>query len=59
MAIQNEKERDSNSNSPSKSSRRLSKMGLDWRKGLGKDNTGSDRTNSRVSVREVRWDSRS
>jgi len=38
----------------SKPNRRLSKMGLDWRK--GKD---VDRTPSRVSVREVRWDSRS
>jgi len=30
-------------------SRRLSKMGMDWRK-------GGDKRQSRVSVREVRWD---
>lgn len=40
----------------SKASRRLSKMHLgDWRK--GKDTP--DRSNSRISVREVKWDSRS
>jgi hypothetical protein len=39
----------------SKPNRRLSKMGLDWRKGKDTPN----RTQSRVSVREVKWDSRS
>jgi hypothetical protein len=38
----------------SKPNRRLSKMGLDWRK--SKD---VDMAPSRASVREVRWDSRS
>lgn len=37
----------------SRSSRRLSKMGLDWRKAK------EDRTARRVSVWEVKWDSRS
>lgn len=45
-----------NGSKESKGSRRLSKMGLDmvgWRRGRA----GPDKRESRVSVREVRWDS--